>query len=420
MEDPKDNNHEIEIDLSGPKYLFAQWFDNIEKKAILNGFTPLVDLAYLMAVEENYSEILPLLWRFFECDLKGPEITNDDLAGNDLENYKERFKIWFRLLQRWCGIGSQPSEHYSTPALWGRVGEIDYLPLYRRDALSVDLKRVDSDRNESDLVKLNEFKEYVKNIERSLKRDLPLPIKLFPIQAEPSLVTQKSVSSDYETFIRSLRVSYENDEQIRIQEPNKPSHPYTYKSFGFNATGKTWNMFLQILQDKDKSFNVGPAHKISGNIRKRLKNYDANLAFLKALNKKWISFIHKTFGLKAPQGFKIYEPPTKNKPGIYLFKFQVVDSNGGKTEKTYSRYTKEKLLSIIQDLRNKKRPLNTLEMDIATDTLMEIQKRGFLSKKEIETIANELTESYKGEEILKFDPYENDPERDEKFKDKQY
>lgn len=53
MEELKNNNHKIEIDLSEPKYLSAKWFDNIEKNAILNGFIQVSELAYLLAVEEN-------------------------------------------------------------------------------------------------------------------------------------------------------------------------------------------------------------------------------------------------------------------------------------------------------------------------------------------------------------------------------
>jgi hypothetical protein len=91
---------------------------------------------------------------------------------------------------------------------------------------------------------------------------------------------------NYEKFVRNLRVSYENDEQIKIQEPGKPSQPYTYASFGFKKPGEIWETFLEILKNQDHSKNIGPAHKISAHIKQKIKDYDQSRGLLKKLSKE--------------------------------------------------------------------------------------------------------------------------------------
>lgn len=191
MEDSKDIYHETENNLSEPKYLSAQWFDNITKKAILNGFIQLYYLAHMMALEENYSEILPSLWGFYQCDVKGlKRRTKADLTGHDIENYKNRVVMWDRLLQRWGGIKVHPA------LTKGRVDTIKYLNLYREDSISGELKRVDSNQTESDLVKLDEFEEYLKNIEKALQIDFPLPKRLFPINDKDAVSIKEPYSKN--------------------------------------------------------------------------------------------------------------------------------------------------------------------------------------------------------------------------------
>jgi hypothetical protein len=209
--------------------------------------------------------------------------------------------------------------------------------------------------------------------------------------------------ADYDKFVRSLRVSYENEEQIKIQRFGQTSLPYTYVDFGFKRPGKAWRIFLEILQNQGHFYNTGPAYY---GTKQRNKHYDSSLGLLKELNKKWINFIDKTFSLGAPEGFRIYEKREGEKPGTYAFKFQIGDST---PQNKYDQYSNEQLISEIKNLRKKRRgsSLDQIEMDKAKDILTIAHKRGLKSEEEIKTIIRELTESYKGEESIEFDPYEN-------------
>jgi len=208
---------------------------------------------------------------------------------------------------------------------------------------------------------------------------------------------------DYDRFVRSLRVFYENAEQVRIQKSGNPSLPYTYVDFGFKRPGKTWKTFLEILQNQDHSYNVGPARY---GIKQRNKQYDSTLGLLKELNKKWITFIDKTFSLEAPTGFRIYEKGKGDKPGTYYFKFQIEDGLSNKKTKL----TDGELNLKIADLRRKKKErgyLNQTEMTNIEDLLTEVRQRKLRSDGEIETIIKEVTESFRGEEKIEYDFYES-------------
>jgi hypothetical protein len=156
--------------------LSDEYLDYIAQRAILNGFIPLLyDLAYIMAVEEDYRDILPKLWEFYECNVRhGTEIktvTREDRAG-----------VWFILLQRWGGTPPDQSNSFLPPPYWGKVRPIRYLNLY--DPVTRELKTPGQKRDENNLVKLEDLKEYLRSIEQTLEINFQLPKRLFPSIAE--------------------------------------------------------------------------------------------------------------------------------------------------------------------------------------------------------------------------------------------
>lgn len=43
------------------------------ERATFNGFIPIDELAAIIAEDECYSDVLPTLWKFYECDIKYKE-----------------------------------------------------------------------------------------------------------------------------------------------------------------------------------------------------------------------------------------------------------------------------------------------------------------------------------------------------------
>jgi hypothetical protein len=72
-----------------PFSLFDDYLDDIAKEAIFNGFVPLFSLIEIMASEEDYTEVLPILWEFHE---------RNDRTGIEIQTktHKDRAFPWLR------------------------------------------------------------------------------------------------------------------------------------------------------------------------------------------------------------------------------------------------------------------------------------------------------------------------------------
>lgn len=117
-----------------------------------------------------------------------------------------------------------------------------------------------------------------------------------------------SVSNDFEVFVRKLRVSYESDSEIKMQEPRMPAKLYNCIALGFrDQRVKTWKMLLSILQAPDHSWNIGSAHVNSGGKKQIVRYYSSQLKLLGQINIKLGNFIGNTYGRQMPKKFKIYE-----------------------------------------------------------------------------------------------------------------
>lgn len=221
-----------------------------------------------------------------------------------------------------------------------------------------------------------------------------------------STSTKNQTATDYDQFVRSLRISYENDSEIKIQKPEKLAFKrYGYTHLGFQSPMNiAWRDFLEILENPDHSYDVGPAHKYSHGDRQRLKDYDRKLRRLDQISHKLIRFIENTFGLQAPKGFKFYERRRGDKPGIYILKFQVIDGRFQSTNK--------QILLKIQNYEKKKK-LSQEEKHDLTDLIIEVRNRHLMTNEEIKDKFGMLAESYKGDEKIKYDPYENEKNLDQ-------
>jgi len=206
-------------------------------------------------------------------------------------------------------------------------------------------------------------------------------------QREKTDTQNKTTGQDPDTFIRSLRISYDKeDRRIKIQEPSKKAKMHTSDSLEFNAeTDNTWEAFLSIIQGQNTCY-IGKAGKPGSNTR---KEYDKKRAILKNINKILIKFFRKEFSLQIPANFKFYERnPAKGK-GMYQFIFQteydVETDNLFKSK--YDNNSKEDLLDHLKKMHvtYSEKPEEWLTHKIKDVTQILTEKHG-LTQDEIKNI----------------------------------
>jgi len=170
--------------------LSDEYLDDIAKKAIFNGFIQPFNLARILGVEEDYGNLLPILWEKFECNRSGRE--------TKMDTPNERTFAWYKLLRRWGGIRSVPpddlSDRFWADPVLGKLPAIQHhLSLYNQHPVTGKLKIIPiKNRTDSDLIKLKDLREYLKDVERTFEVNFPLPKRLFPkTQEEEMEVTEK-------------------------------------------------------------------------------------------------------------------------------------------------------------------------------------------------------------------------------------
>jgi hypothetical protein len=154
-------------------------------------------------------------------------------------------------------------------------------------------------------------------------------------------------TSDPEHFLKSLRVSYINDTEIRIGETGKKSKTYNKKELGFiKENSKTWDAFINILKVPDHRYYVGTAF---GANKTRRHSYDVSQKTLSEISKKLVSFLSQTFQIQMPDNLKLFERVIDEKPGTYRLKIQVSGSED-ETKDLFKSMPKGELLAAIADL----------------------------------------------------------------------
>lgn len=139
-------------------------------------------------------------------------------------------------------------------------------------------------------------------------------------------------------------MSYENDEQINIQESGKTVKPVTCQSLGFrDKSTKEWKTLLEILRSTDHIYWIGVQGRSS---KVRNKDYDAQRKRLESINKKLVVHLSRNYSIMLPDGYKLFELDPGEKKGTYRFKFQIVDDSGNTKETA----NKETALSALKDL----------------------------------------------------------------------
>lgn len=194
--------------------------------------------------------------------------------------------------------------------------------------------------------------------------------------------------ADFDGFIRGLKVSYENDNEIRIQVPGQKAKCFNCEALGFrdNSTGE-WKTLLDILQTPNLTYSFGPAYTYSedgaGKIKKANREYSVARKRIEEISKKLVLFFGKQYNLNAPKNYTIYEP-LRGRAGTVQLKFKqetleqvfAAPIDGG-----YNGYRREDILKNLKQFANDK---NTPD-DYLAERIEEARLRG-VTNEELEDI----------------------------------
>jgi len=207
---------------------------------------------------------------------------------------------------------------------------------------------------------------------------------------------------DPDTFIRALQVSYLDNTEVKIQYKGKRKN-YTCESIGFrDGNTKAWKTFLEILQNKDHVYNLGPAHLYDKGIHKKIRNkeYENRLNLLKQINKKLKSFLTKQYNIKFPPDFKLYEPQPTKGPGVYSFKFQIPsDKPSYKTKNQALRHLKKLFSDGISNDAVQSAVETAMEAGASQDEVSKIVKDLVLSQPEYDATKDEPDSDDENKEV---------------------
>jgi hypothetical protein len=210
----------------------------------------------------------------------------------------------------------------------------------------------------------------------------------------------ETTDTDAEDFVRNLRVSYESDTEIKIQEPNRKGKIYNHVSLGFSSNETLeWKAFINILQDSPHIYKLGPSKTFSDVFKKKIPvlEYGRRQKRIRIIKNKLIIFFNKEYKIQLPEDFKLYELCKEKGAGKYKFKFQVSRDDSIKSvyQSEYERYSKKQLIAEIEKLGKEYRDTDDEVFLKRLMTASEIaQTKDFLSEEEIRKMVSPEKEKY--------------------------
>jgi DNA-binding TFAR19-related protein (PDSD5 family) len=253
-----------------------------------------------------------------------------------------------------------------------------------------------------------ETNEAVENVLSYLKKEGEVCFR--PEDVESS---KRNIIREFdEGIIRSIKVSFENDNEIKIQLPRKKAETPTCRELGFrDNTTTAWKALINILEEPPHIFNLGPAHTYLNGNKERVKDYDRKHSLLSEIDTKLRNFLSRRFEVQVPDNYKLYERCKNEKSGTYKFKFQVVSAHTIKRsiKNKYENLSEDKLIKILTELYEEHRrapnDANIAKMQGISEVL--ISKFNYDKAEIIKMLESE-------KEATRYDPYENvkDKEKD--------
>jgi hypothetical protein len=390
---------------SGPFHL-KEWQRNpVVKDSKESAGMPLYSLVFIMAKDECYIEMLPELWDYsgFNNDGRQRFPQWDPLFATDR---KIRLLVWYWLLCRWTIFEKYIDENQSIESYYfSHLKKIPLLALYEyiNGEFEPIKEKSEPIQSPKHYIKLREFEDYIKRIADSEEAEIsiPLPASLYPGKAQHD---KNENLQSIEFFLQNIRIYYENDYEIKIQEPRKGAKTTNHTTLGFkNNRTKQWKAFIELLQKPAPLFNAGPA---GASVSPERKIYESKIKLLNEINKKLIKFLNQNYSISIPVNYKLYEKCPKEATGAYKFKFFVGNEKTGvqRLEQKFKEMNDDQLKKGVEDLADKYR--KTSDNSVSDEFIAAynvLENRRILTDKELK----EMIEPIKPKEEYRFDKFEN-------------
>ena len=221
-------------------------------------------------------------------------------------------------------------------------------------------------------MKRNDLKRFAEVIKET-------PLFLFS-EKRPALVDH---SSSFEDYISSLKIWCENDIEIVIQEPGKKARRFGHEIVGCaNSDTLEWRTLLRIIRSPSLNFSYGDN---PGSEKKIFQRIDGKL---KAL-------LTKEFGVKFPDGFKLYSPLGS---GVFELKLKS-DQCEKPSEEDFANYSTDQLKKELSVRSESGHAADLMEV------YDELLKRD-VPNSELKSIIQ--FDSLAGLDQIEYEPYENE------------
>ena len=373
----------------------------LAKKGLLRPFTrsgvPVRDIQEVRNLRNSKEHQLFTLTARLGAFEVGRVITPDRVSGLEREKELDELKVQISRLED-EGIRPMSYEQIKeelfqySPCKWENFDS----PINENKAIQLT-------RRFHNFIYLKTDVEKLKNSEKVVPSSVP---------SQASDVAEQHQGDPCEDFVRRLKFSYENDNEITIQVPGREPLICDHGRMGFKGGKDEWKHFIRVIKGQEHYYKYGPSK--TGN--QTVKAYDANRSRLTEINKKLVQFLAKEYDVEIPQGFKTFERAIEEGPGVQKFKFRIENRVKKSKYKEYSKealldeisgFTKQMYMAFNSDDLSKQSKTNEISDSLAV-AVAQAKEKGWISNSDLQDILNEDRIWTPQEE--KFDPHEDSPQ----------
>ena len=220
-------------------------YEQIAREAKVLGYIKIIDLVGIIVAEESYIDILPKLNdEYLPRGLMRPVKQTESIEY--WQTKENRIWAWMSLFRRWAGI--EPD------VIKERSRGIRFLDCYGLNKKSGEFNKVDLNQNIpdyfDDYIKLDDFKDYLKNIESLNQIQLPVPL----ILCSDEIRKQKIFSCKPSTKWEDVKITLVDDDVVKIETPQGGGR-FSYHELGLsdrrsaNKPKILWFLFKLFAQN---------------------------------------------------------------------------------------------------------------------------------------------------------------------------
>jgi hypothetical protein len=236
-----------------------------------------------------------------------------------------------------------------------------------------------------------------------------------------SSIQEKNKNENYETFVKNIRISYENNNEIKIQLPGKKAGAVTCESLGLrDSKVLAWQTLLQIIQDPPHIYDIGQSYKISSGIRVQNNEYHRKIKRLTYISLKMVEYFNKEYSVGIPKNYRLFETAKDKGTGKYRPIFSVTTNREKSPYKNKcEKLSKEDLIKEIKNNFKKYKDSNDeLSVEQLTVAIEVSREKNLLTDQEVKDLVDSKSDKefiQDGLSDIRYDQHENAPNKERDY-----